>query len=41
MKIADLKVGQVLYDVHSERAGNTTMRRAESKQAGAGMQQKR
>lgn len=27
MKIADLKVGQVLYDVHSERAGNTTMRR--------------
>ena len=27
IKIESLKAGDVLYDVHSERAGNTTMRR--------------
>jgi hypothetical protein len=27
IKIDSLKAGDVLYDVHSERAGNTTMRR--------------
>ena len=27
IKIQSLKPGDVLYDVHSERAGNTTMRR--------------
>lgn len=26
MKISDLKPGQILYDVHSFRVGNTTMR---------------
>ena len=27
ISVDDLKVGDVLYDVHTERAGNTTMRR--------------
>lgn len=27
MKISDLKVGDVLYDTHSERAGHTELRR--------------
>jgi hypothetical protein len=33
IKIESLKAGDVLYDVHSERAGNTTMRVERCRQA--------